>query len=76
MNQENRKRRVAIVTPPDVRNLTRTPSPKRHRNEGENRHIAKNSYNGDGEHVTSNFIGKCALFSEHYRYTTGVMFYF
>ena len=35
MNKESRKRKVAIVTPPDVRSLTnpRTPSPKRCREE-------------------------------------------
>ena len=35
MNKEGRKRKVAIVTPPDVRSLTnlRTPSPKRYREE-------------------------------------------
>ena len=39
MNKEGRKRKVAIVTPPDVRSMTnpRTPSPKRCREEnGEN----------------------------------------
>ena len=35
MHKEGRKRKVGIITPPDVRALAnlRTPSPKRHREE-------------------------------------------